>query len=46
MTPHSHISAVHLVAAFAFTVAALGTAHLIAVSHDNRFSRAFVALGF
>lgn len=46
MTPHTHISAVHLLAAFAFTVAAFGTAHLIALSTDNRASRAFVALGF
>jgi hypothetical protein len=45
MTPHAHISAVHLVAALAFTVAALGTMHLIALTNDNRVSRAYVALG-
>lgn len=46
MNPHAHISAVHLVAAFAFAVAAFGTAHLLALSHDNRASRAWIGLGF
>lgn len=46
MTPHVHISPVHGIAMLAFVVAAFGTAHLLALSHDNRASRAFVALGF
>jgi hypothetical protein len=46
MQPHTHISAVHLVSALAFTVAAFGTLHLIALTTDNRASRAFIALGF
>lgn len=46
MTPHVHISAVHLLAAVAATTAIFGTLHLLALSHDNRASRAFVALGF
>jgi hypothetical protein len=46
MQPHTHISAVHLVSALAFTVAAFGTLHLIALTNDNRASRAFIALGF
>lgn len=46
MTPHTHISATHLLASTAFIVAALGTLHLIAITNDNRWSRAFVSLGF
>lgn len=46
MTPHVHLSPVHGIAALAFTVAVLGTLHLLALTHDNRASRAFVALGF
>lgn len=46
MQPHTHISAVHLMAMLAFTVAALGTIHLLALTNDNRASRAFIALGF
>ena len=43
--PSTGISAVGLLAAFAFTVASLGTLHLIALTNDNRASRAFIALG-
>lgn len=46
MDPHAHISAVHILAFFATTVAILGTAHLIAIGSDSRASRAFLALGF
>ena len=47
MQPHVHISAVHGVAALTFTIAALGTIHLLAITHpDSRPGRAFLALGF
>ncbi len=46
MTPHAHISPVHLLAAFATSVALFGTIHLLAISVDNRASRAWIALGF
>jgi hypothetical protein len=44
--PHVHISPVHLIATVAFAVAVFGTIHLLALTSDNRLSRAFVALGF
>lgn len=46
MEPHAHITPVHLIASIAATVAVFGTLHLLAISVDNRWSRAFVALGF
>ena len=46
MDPHVHISPVHLIAALAAGVAIYGTAHLLALSNDNRISRAWIALGF
>lgn len=46
MTPHAHISAVHLLAGVAATLAIFGTAHLLALTNDNRASRALMALGF
>ena len=46
MVPHAHISAVHLLASVAATVAVFGTLHLLALTADNRASRAFIALGF
>lgn len=46
MTPHVHISPVHGIAVLAFVIAVFGTLHLLALTHDNRASRAFVALGF
>lgn len=46
MTPHTHISATHGVAVLAFVVASLGTAHLLALTFDNRATRAYLALGF
>lgn len=46
MTPHVHISPVHLLASLAATVAVFGTLHLLSLTADNRASRAFIALGF
>lgn len=46
MDPHVHISAAHLLAFLAATVALLGTAHLLAIGVDNRVSRAYLTLGF
>lgn len=46
MDPHVHISPVHLIASVAAVVAVLGTLHLLALSNDNRASRALFALGF
>jgi hypothetical protein len=43
---HVHISPVHLIASLLFTVAVLGTIHLLSLSSDSRPSRAVVALGF
>lgn len=46
MTPHVHISPVHLLASVAAVVAVFGTLHLLALTNDNRATRAFVTLGF
>jgi hypothetical protein len=46
MQPHVHLSAVAAIAIVALVVATFGTAHLLALSHDNRASRALVSLGF
>jgi hypothetical protein len=46
MDPHVHISPIHLIASIAATVAVFGTLHLLALSTDNRATRAFVSLGF
>lgn len=46
MQPHVHIGAVSLLASTAAIVAVFGTLHLLALSTDNRASRAFIALGF
>lgn len=46
MDPHVHISAVALLASVAATVAVFGTLHLLALTVDNRASRAFISLGF
>lgn len=45
MTPHVHLSPVQMLAALAFTIAGLGTIHLLALTQDNRASRAWVSLG-
>jgi hypothetical protein len=46
MDPHAHISAVHILAFLAASVAILGTAHLLAIGSDSRASRALLTLGF
>lgn len=46
MDAHVHISPIHLLASLAATVAIFGTLHLLALSSDNRATRAFLALGF
>jgi hypothetical protein len=46
MDPHVHFSATHAIGFLALTVALLGTAHLLAISVDNRASRAWISLGF
>lgn len=46
MKPHVHISPVHGVAVIALVVAVFGTLHLLALTKDNRASRALVSLGF
>lgn len=46
MDPHVHITPMHLLASVAAVVAVFGTLHLLALSTDNRASRAFIALGF
>jgi len=46
VTPHTHITPIHLGAGVIAVVAILGTAHLLALSNDNRVSRALFALGF
>ena len=46
MEPHAHMSATHAIAMTAFIIAVLGTLHLLALSHDNRASRALISLGF
>lgn len=46
MDPHVHISATHLLAGIAATIAVFGTLHLLALGVDNRASRALIALGF
>jgi hypothetical protein len=46
MKAHVHISPVHGIAVIALVIAVFGTAHLLSLSHDNRLSRAYAALGF
>ncbi len=46
MNPHVHFSPMMMLATIASTVAVFGTLHLLALTNDNRASRAFVALGF
>lgn len=44
--PHVHVSAVHIIVGLLATIAAFGTLHLLAMTYDNRFTRAWIALGF
>ena len=46
VAPHTHISAVPLAANALAVVAVLGTLHLLALSSESRWGRAFIALGF
>lgn len=46
MKPHVHLSPVHALAFLAFMVAVFGTIHLYALTKDNSFTRAWIALGF
>lgn len=46
MGPHTHFSPMMLLATVASTVAVFGTLHLLALTNDNRWSRAYVSLGF
>lgn len=46
MEPHVHISPVHFLAVTLFVFAIFGTLHLLSLSSDNRWGRAFIATGF
>lgn len=47
MTPHVHISAVHIAATLAAVFAVFGSLHLLALaSPDSRAARALIAAGF
>jgi hypothetical protein len=40
------MSPTHLLVTFLLLVAMFGTMHLLALAHENRVSRAYLALGF
>lgn len=46
MKPHTHLTAVHGIAVILFVIAVFGTIHLLSLTNDNRFTRAWIALGF
>lgn len=46
MEPHVHITPVHILATMLAMVAVFGTLHLLALSNESRWGRAFMALGF
>ena len=46
MDPHVHITPVHILATLAAMVAIFGTLHLLALSNESRWGRAYMALGF
>lgn len=46
MTPHVHISPVHMLAGALAVFVIFGTAHLLALGTDSRFSRMLISLGF
>lgn len=47
VTPHVHISPVHMLANLVAVLAVFGTLHLLALSGtDSRAGRALIALGF
>ena len=43
MEPHSHFSPTHAIWTALILIAILGTGHLLALSMDNRASRAWIA---
>lgn len=45
MEPHTHVSAVHVTAGVLGVIVVLGTVHLVCLTTDNRFTRAWIALG-
>lgn len=46
METHYHFTAVSVVFFIALMVAVFGTIHLLALTNDNRASRAWISLGF
>lgn len=46
MEPHVHITPVHILATMLAMVAVFGTLHLLALSNESRWGRAYMALGF
>jgi hypothetical protein len=46
MKPHTHLTAIHGIAVVCVVVIVFGTLHLYSLSRDDRFSRAWVGLGF
>lgn len=46
METHYHFTAITAIWIIALVVAVFGTAHLLSLSFDSRWSRAYVALGF
>ena len=46
MAPHSHLNATAVLFVFAAVVATFGSLHLLSLTQDSRFSRAFLTLGF
>lgn len=46
VSPHTHISPVHMLAYALGIFVIFGTLHLLALGNDNRASRALIALGF
>lgn len=46
MKPHVHLTAIHGIAVVCVVVIVFGTLHLLSLSNDNRYSRAWVGLGF
>ena len=46
VSPHVHISPVHMVANATAVFVIFGTLHLLALGNNNRAARALIALGF
>lgn len=46
MTPHVHISPIHILATILAVLAIFGTLHLFALTSNDRASKALIALGF